>query len=482
MKTRYRDLIVEVPISSLSKKGNGRGEFVLIEGELRSCEVPFSLPEDIVKARLRDRKRGMFSSFLEEVVTPSPHRVTPRCIHFGSCGGCRWQHLSYPQQLIEKERRVHEALQGYTSVTTTWHPIIACTPPWHYRNKMEFSFSANKAGEKFLGLMLDSSKGKVLNLTECHLVNPWFIEGLKAVRKWWESSTLEAYHPFKDSGSLRTLTMREGMRTGDRMVILTVSGNPDFALKQQDVKAFQEALKESIGQQLPHEGKLSIFLKIHQIAKGKPTQFFEMLLYGPDVLREKMSLQITETGKAEEFTFKISPAAFFQPSTAQAEKLYSAALRLASIQKNSVVYDLYCGTGTLSLCASLYAREVVGIELSPEAVLDARENAKSMKVEHVAFYQGDVGEILKKLKEEKKHPAPDCVLIDPPRAGLNEEALKHIQELGAPTLVYVSCHPATQAENIKHLIQSGYRVTDVQPVDQFPHTPHIENIAILKKG
>lgn len=327
---------------------------------------------------------------------------------------------------------------------------------------MEFTFSNNAAGTKFLGLVMDSSRGRVLNLTECHLVNPWFVEGLTAVRKWWHESGLLAYRPPHDTGTLRTLILREGVTTGDRLAMLTVSGNPDYALKQHHLDSFVAFLREAIE---PNSQPLSIFLRIQQQMRGQPTQFYEMQLYGPDHIREQMlSLQ-----------FKISPSAFFQPNTRQAERLYARALEMAQIPENSVVYDLYCGTGTLALCASLSASQVFGVELSPESSLDARENAKANGRLNVNIITGDVGKVL----AEQNLPKPDLVMVDPPRSGLDPTAVKQLLALNCPKILYISCNSVTQAQNIGALI--GYTLKAVQPVDQFPQTPHVENIALLER-
>jgi 23S rRNA (uracil1939-C5)-methyltransferase len=325
---------------------------------------------------------------------------------------------------------------------------------------MEFTFSENKAGNKYLGLMIAQAH-YVFNLTECHLVISWFAETVKEVRAWWETSGLEAYFPPKDRGSLRNLTLREAIRTGQRMAVLTVSGNPEFALNRTHLNSFVEAVRKAAGD-------ISIFLRIHQAIKGKPTQFFEMHLAGKDHITEELHLN---NGP---LSFKISPVSFFQPNTLQAETLYDTAL--AALPESSVVYDLYCGTGTLGMAAARRAKTVIGVELSPEAVLDAQENAKRNGIENITFHQGDVGKVLATLSLK-----PDVVILDPPRVGLDETAMNHLKALQPPMIIYISCNPLTQAVNVAELIQAGYELKRLQPVDQFPHTYHIENIAFLEK-
>ena len=463
MRQKHKGKIISVEIEGFSKKGNGLGHC-----DLWTVEVPFTMKGDCVQASLLQKRRGRFKAKLEEVESPASNRIGSKCEHFGLCGGCRWQHVPYEAQLEEKRDRVkHHYGDLWDSIQT--FPIIPCDPPWNYRNKMEFSFSSDAAGTRYLGLMMEGGKGRVFHLTECHLCSPWFVETLKAVREWWNQSTLDAYHPYRNTGALRTLTLREGIRTGDKMVILTVSGNPDYALIKEQVQSFVQAVDFG-------NHSTSIFLRIHQIMKGQPTQFYEMLLKGPEHIEE----QLTVFGKT--MRFKVSPSAFFQPNTRQAEKLYQRALEMADIQKEDVVYDLYCGTGTLGLCAAQKAARVVGVELVPEAILDARENAKLNDCENIEFFKGSVSDILAQLALDDEIPRPDIVLVDPPRAGLDQKSLDHLCRLNPRTIVYVSCNPATQAENVQELLKAGYRLELCQPVDQFPHTVHIENIVVLKRS
>jgi len=264
------------------------------------------------------------------------------------------------------------------------------------------------------------------------------------------------------------------------MVMLTVSGNPDFALKHQQIEKFKAFVRDAVEPTHPDEN-LSIFLRIQQIAKGARTNFYEMLLHGPDVIREVLHIEHKLGEPPLSLHFRISPSAFFQPNTRQAEKLYSRAFQMAAIPDGSVVYDLYCGAGALGLCAARRAKKVVGIEISPEAALDARTNANVNKLDNVTILTGSVGEVLTQIAGKEHYPSPDAVLVDPPRMGLDPASLKEILHLKAPIVLYISCNPATQAVNIMELCNNGYRLRAIQPVDQFPQTIHIENIAILEK-
>lgn len=398
--------------------------------------------------------------------------IYPRCIHFGICGGCRLQDFSYEDQLKIKEQTIRDTLAPFLNSDVMFYPIIG-SAPWQYRNKMEFTFSSDKAGAHYLGLIMRNGRGKVINITECHLVSDWFSIGLKAARKWWKNSGLDAFHPIRNTGSLRTLTLREGISSGDRLVMLTVSGNPDYALKSHHLNEFVQEMRTAL-EPLDPEKKLTIFLRIQQTAKGMATQFYEVLLYGPDSFRETLNVE------NRSLYFKISPSAFFQPNTKQAEQIYSRALQMVKIPEGSIVYDLYCGTATLGISMAHEAKEVIGIEISPESVVDARENIKLNKLENITIIEGDVGKILAE-RASKNHQRPDLIVVDPPRAGLDAKAIQYIIQLNAPQLLYISCNPTTQSANLQPLIESGYKLRAVQPIDQFPQTPHLENIVVLTR-
>ncbi len=445
-------------ITALNKKGWGLGH-----SERGAIEVFGALPTEEVEVELGRWRRGKCQGRLRRVVQPSKSRIELKCGHAAQCGGCSWQQMDYAAQLRIKEEQLR-ALFGDAVLRS----IISCDMPWEYRNKMEFSFSQNKAGERFLGLMIAGSKGHVLNLEECYLVSGWFTEVLRAVRKWWEASGLDAYR-MNDSGTLRTLIGREGKRTGDKLVMLTVSGNPAFAMTKTQMNDFVEAVNSVVGKE-----RVALFLRVQQACKGFPTQFFEMHLSGPDHLMEKCVVE------GKEYIFKISPSSFFQPNTYQAEKLYAEALKMIQGTKAHIM-DLYAGIGTLGLICAQKAKRVTAIELNPYAVYDGEVNTEINGIDHCAMVRGDVGTVLESMQQKEDFVIPDLVIVDPPRTGLDGAAIGHLIGLGPKEIIYISCNPATQAANCEELVKAGYRVEAVQPVDQFPHTIHVETIALLKK-
>lgn len=450
---------VHLILQSLSKKGRARGSF-----DSHPVEVIGGVPGDSIEAVLGRRKKGIYRPFDYEVTSPSPYRIQARCKHFPDCGGCSMQAMSYQEQIHWKQGQIASLFSDYPMAEI--FPILPCEDPWRYRNKMEFTFSQDKEKNRFLGLI--KAKGsRVCDLEECHLCPSIFTDVLSSVKKWWEESNLDAYHPYRDTGTLRCLTIRTGIRTGGIMVILTVSGNPLFVISKEQQMKFVEAALKVVGS----KDEVSIVLKIHQIQKGSPTQFYEHILYGKDHITEELWL-------SSKLKVKISPDSFFQPNTFQAENLYSHAIQMLGDSPKETLLDLYCGTGTIGMCFSPFVTKVIGVEINPYSVYDARENLRMNSISNMEVHLGDVGIVLKDLYSKGLKDV-DVVTIDPPRSGLDPNAIEILQALSPKTILYISCHPKTQKENIEAL--QGYEVTKIQAVDQFPHTPHIENIILLKR-
>jgi 23S rRNA (uracil1939-C5)-methyltransferase len=456
----------QIQIQSLSSQGKGRGHFVSSQGEEKQAEIPFALPEETVEAVLGSKRSGHYQGILRQVITPSPLRILPRCMHFGDCGGCTFQHLIYEAESKWKEEKVKTLFAPLLDNETAFFPILAAAQLWEYRNKMEYTFTQDKGKNRFLGLIKGGSRGKVFNLKECFLTSPWFSKTVGEVRAFWETTDLAAYHPASNRGTLRTLILRESVTTKEQMAMLTVSGNPLDAIRKHDLQKFKEIFGP----------KVSLYLRIHQVLKGQPTQFFEMHLQGPECIEEVLSIDIPGKGSASLY-FKISPSSFFQPNTRQAMHLYARALQLAEVDSEDLFFDLYCGTGTIGMLASRFVKKAIGIEISTEAALDGRENIKNNQIQNMEIYTGDVGDSLRKAS----FGSPSLVCVDPPRAGLGEKTVAQILELTTPRILYISCNPSTQVQDIKLLLKSGYRIKAVQPVDPFAHTPHIENIAVLDR-
>jgi 23S rRNA (uracil1939-C5)-methyltransferase len=383
--------LVEIEIDKLTANGHGVGILRDEQGSEHSVEVPYTVPGDSVQIELSPHPHKPWTGKLVEVLRKSPNRVDIRCRHFGTCGGCSLQQMACSAQLKFKENYVRDYFASFIAQGTQLHPIVGTAENWYYRNKMEYTFSNDAAGKQFLGLIMQGNKHRVLNLTECHLVMPWFTDALVAVREWWEKTPLAAYNSRKDTGTLRLLTLREGRSSGDRMVMLTVSGNPDYAPPRIFLNTLVDTLKAVI-EPTQGDAKLSIFLRIQQASPGMTTNFYEMLLYGPDYIRQQVTVTAgsfdadSSNSAISSAQLRFSPTAFFQPHSGQASVLYSLALKMAELKETDTVYDLFCGVGTVGICASRFVKDVVGIDISPESALDARTNAKLNGADNVTIY------------------------------------------------------------------------------------------------
>lgn len=448
-------------IQKFHKKGYGTGK-----------SPDFSKPLHVIGGVIGDELvveiKTKQRAFIKQITCLSPYRTAPKCSHAPSCGGCSWQQVDYLFQLEQKQQRVYELFTSLIKEEFPLKSILRCDQIWQYRNKMEFSFSQDRSGQQFLGLTLAGSRGYVFNLQECWLVSTWFSSVVAQVRLWWKQSGLGAYR-LDNTGSLRTLIVRQSLNTSDRLVMLTVSGSPEYALNKQQIKQFIQAILLTASK----SERISIFLRIQQAIKGQPTQFFEMHLHGPDHMLERLNID----GKA--LTFKISPTSFFQPNPRQAEKLFSSALQSIQGPKKHIL-DLYAGTATLSIVFAKIADRVTAIELNPHAVFDAKVNKELNHIENLEIICGDVGQKIQELKKTPGFIPPDLVIVDPPRTGLANKAIESLLELRPQEILYISCNPVTQASDIQLLMQKGYQLILLQPVDQFPHTVHIETIALLR--
>ncbi len=453
---------MEVEIISYHKKGYGQTQCV--DGH-KKVLIPCSVIGDKLQINLLKNKKGKHLAEIVSILQPSRNRVQPRCRHVGSCGGCSWQQLEYLAQLKVKQQIITELFSVFKDKI---QPITASPRIFNYRNKMEFTFSQDAKGRQFLGLIAINSRGKVLNVRQCTLCDGKTTKILEAVRQWWQSSGLKAYHPRSDQGTLRNLIVRYSKSTDAFLVMLTVSGNPDYGLSKNQINSFTNSIIAQFP--LDTKNKISVFLRVQCLIKGKPTQFFEKHLYGPAELREMIKV----CGK--KFHCAISPSSFFQPNAFSCEPLLQHAIDLANPQTSDRVLDLYCGTAILGMVFSPFVREVVGIEENPYAVCDAELNIETNAIANMHVYRGDVTEILADLPG-----AFDIILVDPPRAGLSMPAIEQIRKLSPKKIIYISCHPQAQKEDLDQLI-GEYHVSKIQPVDQFPHTPHIENILLLRRA
>lgn len=443
-----------------------------------------ALPGDRVRVIIEKRRRKTLEGRVDALLEPAPERIEPRCQHFGSrlvpgkgCGGCTLQSLPYEAQLELKQLGVRRLLEeGGIDPDAVLRPAIGCASPWYYRNKLEFSFGDDNERRFSLGLHPGGYKHEVFDLHACYLLSPEAVEVAAAVRAWAWAEQLDAYKPRANEGLLRTLTVREGKRTGERSVELTTT-QAETTESGRSVAEIAESFRDAVA-----ATRLCgpIFWTQHHAKRGEPTRFITHHLAGPETLTERLHLP-----GGRELTFAIHPRAFFQPNTLQAERLYAEVIACAAVEGGGDIraVDLYCGTGTIGLALAPFVSHVVGVELSKEAVEDAGFNAMHNGLTNTHFIAGDVGAVLESGQVSQAFGgAPvDLVVVDPPRAGLMPKARVHIEALGAPRLVYVSCNPEALVRDLGPLAQAGYVLRSVQPVDMFPQTAHIENVALLER-
>jgi 23S rRNA (uracil1939-C5)-methyltransferase len=429
-----------------------------------------AVPGDVVDLRLGKNKKDWAEGFVTAFREYSRERVDPFCSHFGVCGGCRWQMLPYPLQLKYKQQQVEDVLQRIGKVALPpISPILGAPKSTHYRNKMEYTFSnrrfllpgelhdpnvtpqRNVAGFHARGLF-----DKVVDLDTCYLQEEPTNHLRKAVRDFGLERDLPFYDIKAHEGWLRNLQLRI-CTTGEIMA--------NLVLGYEDEEQTRD-LTHRLLQQFPE--LTTLLVTINTKWNDSIWDLEPRIVHGKGYVIEQL----------EEFRFKIGPKSFFQTNTRQGERLYQVTREYAELTGKETVYDLYCGTGSIGIFVSRQAARIVGVEVVPEAVADAQENAALNDIPRARFFAGDVVDVCNDgfFAREGR---PDVIITDPPRAGMHEGLVNKILEISAPTLVYVSCNPATQARDL-HLLDAKYAVTRVQPVDMFPHTHHIENIVQLK--
>ena len=429
-----------------------------------------AVPGDIVDLKLSKNKKDWAEGFITAFREYSPDRVEPFCAHFGVCGGCRWQMLPYPLQLQYKQQQVADVLQRIGKVTLPEiRPILGAPASVQYRNKMEYTFSNRRfllpeelhdpsvsSLQRVAGFHAKGLFDKVVDIDICHLQEEPTNRLRKAVRDFGLEEDLPFYDIKQHEGWLRNLQLRI-CTTGEIMANIVLGYEDEPPLRR---------LADRLVQQFPE--LTTLLYTINPKWNDSIADLEPRILAGKGYVIEQL----------EDFRFKIGPQSFFQTNTRQGERLYQVTREFAELSGSETVYDLYCGTGSIGIFVSRQAARVIGVEVVEAAVEDARENATLNGIGHASFFAGDVIDI---CRDEffAAHGRPDVIITDPPRAGMHAGLVGKILDMAAPTVVYVSCNPATQARDLQ-LLDAKYTVMKVQPVDMFPHTHHIENIVQLK--
>ena len=425
-----------------------------------------AVPGQTVRARIVKKKRNYAEARVLEVLSQSSDYVQPVCPHFGTCGGCLWQDISYPVQLHWKRNHVIECLGHIAGVSEAEvYPITGSPEILHYRNKMEFTFSARRwllpeeleqehsPGSLFaLGLHVRGLFDKVLNIDTCFLQSPEASAILREVRNWAGRSGLPAYSIRTHEGFWRFLVIRETKRTGQMLINLITSG------EKQGAQHAVDQLSDHLRSRFPAITTFihSINDKKSQVAIGDSSR----VLFGPGFIEEMLG----------DLRFRISAHSFFQTNSLGAEKLYNAVSRLGQFDGTENVWDLYCGTGSIGISIASQVKKVTGIEIVEDAVLDARENCRINDVRNCTFAAGDLKDVILQAAATER---PDVVITDPPRAGMHPKVVKTLLEIAPRRIIAVSCNPASLARDAA-LLLDAYEIKDIEPFDLFPHTPHLE--------
>jgi len=470
--------MVEVEIIDLGDKNQSFGR--LEDGISIFVQGPAAVG-DVVQAEIFKIKKKYLVARFRGLVKPSPHRIDPKCRYFGLCGGCKWQHMDYSEQLRLKRKQVQDALEhlgGFKDIEC--EPAIGAPSLFSYRNKMDFSFTDlrfltpdemeiepgdhEKPLDFALGFHAPGCYSKAIDIDHCDISTEEMNIALNTVRKFCleHKKELPIYSTRSHTGELRNLVVRHGGHTGEFMVNLVTSTHHAELMEK-----LRDALTDALGE------RLTTF--VNNTTSAKNTVAFgekEFVLHGPGYITDRLG----------DYTYRISANSFFQTNTAQAEKLYQEILKAAKLKPTDIVYDLFCGTGSITLFASGHCQKVLGVELVESSVRDARENAKRHHVENCEFIQLDLKNIRSIENDLKTFGAPDVVITDPPRAGMHPKAVDMLREIAPPVIIYVSCNPASLARDGQMLCEDGqYELVSCQPIDMFPQTNHVESVARFER-
>ncbi len=479
--------ILELTISRYASEGKGiakinrskikpeqKTEDQNFEKENYVVFVHGSYPGDKVTAQLRRIKNSYAEAKAIEIISSSKDRVEPKCKFFGTCGGCKQQDLNYETQLKYKEELVKETFEHIGGLTDfKFENIVPSENVFYYRNKMEFSFSDKRWLTKdeigtdeiidkdfALGLHIPRIFDKVLDIDECFLQSELSNKILNFTREFFKEKNTTIYSTKTHKGYLRNLVIRQSQNTDDLMVNLVTSSEDDELMNE-----YTTELLKAVPQITTIINNIN--LKKASVAIGD----YEKVYCGTGFIHDKIG----------DHKFRVSANSFFQTNTLQAEKLYKTITEFTGLEGNEIIYDLYSGAGTIAIYVSDKAEKVYGFESVKSSLKDAGKNSSINSVDNVEFVEANLYKTFLPIVEKKNIPNPDVMIIDPPRSGMHKTTVEDVVNLKPKKIVYVSCNPATQARDIKMMVEAGYKLIKMRPVDMFPHTYHIENVAELGK-
>ena len=466
MENLKKDDIIELDIDDIGAEGNGVGRF---EGEY-VVFVPKSVPGDRVSVKIKKKKKKFAEAVLLEILKPSPYRIEPKCEYFGTCNGCKIQHIDYTKQLGIKQNIVKNAFErigGFENINIP--PVLGSDDIYFYRNKLEFSFGNQRwlttedmqienIDKSFaVGYHIPGFYEKILDIRACYLQSELTSRILNLTRDFFKPKETTIYSTKTHSGYLRFLTVRRAVNNSGLMVnLITYDKNPDL------INEYASMLQNEVSE---------VTTLVNSLTESKAQVALAdnfSVIYGDGFIEEKI-------GK---YKFKITPNSFFQTNSKQCERLFDTVTDFAGFSKDENVLDLYCGCGAISLYISGLVNSVYGVELSAESITMANVNAELNSVTNCEFKDMDVKDYLEKLIAEPENKRFDTIILDPPRSGIHPKAAEYLLEYAAKKIIYVSCNPGTQARDLA-LLKDKYEITKIQPVDMFPHTFHIENVVRL---
>ncbi|EOR95453.1 RNA methyltransferase, TrmA family [Arcticibacter svalbardensis MN12-7] len=454
--------VQNVLITDIAEEGKGLGK-----SEELVIFVEKAIPGDVVDIEIYRKKKNFAEAKIIQIVTPSEYRTDSFCQHFGVCGGCKWQHMTYEAQLKFKQKSVNDALERIAKIdTSSTETILPSFETRYYRNKLEFTFSHKRwltdvdvqdehQDMNALGFHVPLRFDKILNIETCYLQGTPSNEIRNSVRAFAVENGISFYDIRNNEGALRNLIIRTST-TGEVMVIVV------FAyVEETQIQLMMEHIKGQFGD-------LTSLLYI--VNQKKNDTIFDQEIHvfsGRDYILEDM----------EGLSFKIGPKSFYQTNSLQAYELYSLTREFAGFKGDELVYDLYTGAGTIANFIARSVKHVIGIEYVPTAIEDAKENSLLNGISNTTFFAGDMKDVLTP-HFANEHGKPDVIITDPPRAGMHADVVQRLLEMEAPKIVYVSCNAATQARDI-FLLKEKYDTVRIRPVDMFPHTQHVENVVLL---
>ncbi len=435
--------IFEIEITGTTEDGDGVGR-----AEGMAVFVPYALLGERVRVLIVKVLKNYAAGKLMEVIHPSPNRIKSQCQYFYKCGGCRFWNVDYQTELEYKRQKVEDCIRRIAKLDLKVPPVLGAKEQCGYRNKGQFPVSADGIG------IYAQHSHRVIDIEGCIIQDETNPCVLKAVRQWMSDYNIEPYNEETGKGCVRHIYTRSA-DSGKMVCIVSNTENLPHS------EELAELLRDSV------DGLTGVLQNFNNKKTNVVLGTRFRTLWGSDYITDKLG----------DCTFKLSPLSFYQVNKAQTEVLYSVARDFAGLSGGEVVWDLYCGTGTIGQFMAKSAKKIVGIEVVPQAIANAKENAELNGIENCEYYCGTAEEIAPRLKGE----TPDVVILDPPRKGCEESLLKTVSRTGAKRIVYVSCKPSTLARDLKILTNLGYHAEKLQPVDLFPRTPHIENVCVLSK-